>query len=246
MKTRFPGNFILYIIISLLVACGGGGGGGESSTATITINPITADDVVNATEAAGTINVTGWVGGVAGPFGIVKFAVNGTGHSGTVGADNTFSIAVSGADLVVDTSFRASVIGVYSIGFTSSTYIAYTTSTHTVDIVVRAKIPLDSITDDGVVSTGVTSAPVAILGSIDFDAIQADFSTVTFGRDGASPVHDGHVEDVNVDGFMDMVFHFKTQEIGIVCDDTEVTLMGETFGGVQFTGTDTVKTVGCK
>jgi uncharacterized delta-60 repeat protein len=29
MKTRFPGNFILYIIISLLVACGGGGGGTE-------------------------------------------------------------------------------------------------------------------------------------------------------------------------------------------------------------------------
>jgi hypothetical protein len=88
---------------------------------------------------------------------------------------------------------------------------------------------------------------VAILGSIDFDATQiVDFTTVTFGPGGASPVHDGHVEDVNGDGYMDMVFHFKTLETGIVCGDIEATLTGNTFGGIQFTGTDTVKTVGCK
>ena len=88
--------------------------------------------------------------------------------------------------------------------------------------------------------------PVAVLGSIDFDATQVDFSTVTFGPDGASPAHDGHVEDVNDDGFMDMVFHFKTRETGIACGDPDATLTGKTTGGTQFTGTDTVKTVGCK
>ena len=86
---------------------------------------------------------------------------------------------------------------------------------------------------------------VAVLGSMDFDATLIDFSTVTFESGEASPVHDGHVEDVNRDGFPDMVFHFKTQETGIVCGDTEATLMGETFGGTQFMGMDTVKTVGC-
>ena len=54
------------------------------------------------------------------------------------------------------------------------------------------------------------------------------------------------VEDVNGDGFMDMMFRFKTQETGIVCGDTEATLNGETFGGTPITGTDTVNTVGCK
>ena len=88
--------------------------------------------------------------------------------------------------------------------------------------------------------------PVAVLGSTDFDATQVDFTTVTFGPDGASPVHDGHVEDVNDDGFPDMVFHFKTQETGIVCGDTEATLNGEIFDGTPFTGTDAVKTVGCE
>jgi hypothetical protein len=88
--------------------------------------------------------------------------------------------------------------------------------------------------------------PAAVLGSIDFDATQVDYSTVRFGLAEASSAHDGHVEDVNADGFMDMVFHFKTQETGIICGDTEATLMGETFDGTQFTGTDAVKTVGCK
>ena len=88
--------------------------------------------------------------------------------------------------------------------------------------------------------------PVAVLGSTDFDAMQVDFSTVTFGPDGASTAHDGHVEDVNDDGFMDAVFHFKTQETGIVCGDTEATLNGEIFDGTPITGTDTINTVGCK
>ena len=39
-------------------------------------------------------------------------------------------------------------------------------------------------------------------------------------------------------------------ETGIACGDAEATLMGETFFGedppFQFTGTDTVKTVGCE
>jgi len=87
--------------------------------------------------------------------------------------------------------------------------------------------------------------PVAVMGSTDFDAMQVDFSTVTFGPDGATPAHDGHVEDVNDDGFMDAVFHFRTQETGIICGDTEATLNGETFDETRFTGTDTIKTVGC-
>ena len=88
--------------------------------------------------------------------------------------------------------------------------------------------------------------PVAVLSSMDFDATQVDFSTVGFGPNAASPVHDGHVEDVNNDGFSDMLFHFNTQDTGIACGDTEATLSGETFGGDAFTGTDSVKTVGCQ
>ena len=88
--------------------------------------------------------------------------------------------------------------------------------------------------------------PLAVLGSAEFDATQIDFSTVGFGVAGASTVHDGHVEDVDADGFMDMVFHFRTRETGIVCGDSAATLNGETHGGIPFTGTDAVNTVGCQ
>ncbi len=87
---------------------------------------------------------------------------------------------------------------------------------------------------------------VVVLGSVNFDATQVDFSTAEFGQGRASPVHDGHVENVNNDDFFDMVFHFNTQDTGIACGDTQVTLSVKTFGGDAFTGTDSVKTAGCK
>ena len=88
--------------------------------------------------------------------------------------------------------------------------------------------------------------PVAILGSVEFDATQVDFSTVLFGPDEASPVHDGHVEDVNQDGHADFVVHFNVQETGIASCDTEATLTGETFGGQSITSTDSIRTVKCR
>ena len=118
-----------------IVASGGGSGGGggdDEDTASITVDNITADDIVDATEAAGIINVTGSVGGVAGSGDIVNFAVNGTPYSGIVGAGSTFSIAVSGADLAADTSFVAAVTGITTDG---NVYSATTTSTHTVNLI---------------------------------------------------------------------------------------------------------------
>jgi len=88
--------------------------------------------------------------------------------------------------------------------------------------------------------------PVAVLGSVDFDAVQVDVTTVEFGPAAATPAHDGHVEDVNADGFSDFVVHFKASNAGIACGDTDANLTGETFSGGPFTGTDAVKTAGCK
>lgn len=82
--------------------------------------------------------------------------------------------------------------------------------------------------------------PVAVLGSTNFDALQVDVSTVRFGPEGALPTHDGLVEDVNDDGFMDMVFHFVIRETGIACGDTEASLTGKAFDGRIVVGTDSV------
>lgn len=87
--------------------------------------------------------------------------------------------------------------------------------------------------------------PVAVLGSTNFDAIQVDPTKVRFGPNGATLAHNDYIDDVNNDGFMDAVFHFRTGETGIVCGDTEATLNGEIFDGTPIAGTDTVNTVGC-
>lgn len=85
--------------------------------------------------------------------------------------------------------------------------------------------------------------PVAILTTDEFDATTVDVETVQFA--GASPLR-WAMEDVDGDTDWDIVLHFKTQETDITCGDTEASLTGNTFDGVDIAGTDSVKTVGCK
>ena len=92
--------------------------------------------------------------------------------------------------------------------------------------------------------------PVAILGSDTFDVTTVDITTLDF--EGASPAHDltdpdvyaEHLQDVNGDGFTDLVSHYRTQETGITSGDTSATLTGYTYGGMRIVGTDSVRTVG--
>jgi hypothetical protein len=89
--------------------------------------------------------------------------------------------------------------------------------------------------------------PVAILGTETFDAKTVDPTTVRFGKTGteAAPVHSA-LEDVNADGNMDMILHFKTQDTGIRCGDSSASLTGETLSDQALEGSDPIRTVGCK
>ena len=70
--------------------------------ASITLDAITADNVVNAAEAAGTVAVTGTVGGDVQVGDTVTLTVNGnSSYTGQVQAGLTFSIDVAGSDLAV-------------------------------------------------------------------------------------------------------------------------------------------------
>lgn len=87
--------------------------------------------------------------------------------------------------------------------------------------------------------------PVAILTTDFFDATTVDGTTVQFGPNGASPVHgEGHLEDVDEDGDLDWVGHFKTKQTGIAAGDTQATIKGKTTDGFDFSGEDSVNLVG--
>jgi hypothetical protein len=90
-------------------------------------------------------------------------------------------------------------------------------------------------------STSKGVIPVAVLGTADFDVTDIDVDTLAFGPGGAAETHGkGHIEDVNDDGYDDLVLHFDTQESGLTAGDTSATLTGENTDGVLIEGTDVV------
>jgi hypothetical protein len=97
-------------------------------------------------------------------------------------------------------------------------------------------------------TTGVI--PVAILGSDTFDVTTVDVTTLTFGVGAQVPDHDltdgiiyaDRLEDVNDDGFTDLVSHYVIDGTGIVSGDTEACISGENFDGVAIYGCDSILT----
>lgn len=112
--------------------------------------------------------------------------------------------------------------------------------TQTVDIDIKPGSDPNSINlkNNGVI-------PVAILTTPSFDATQVDVSTVRFGPNKATEVHNkGHHEDVDSDGDIDLVLHFKTQETGIQNTDIQACLTGTTLSNIPIQGCDSIKIVG--
>jgi uncharacterized repeat protein (TIGR01451 family) len=90
---------------------------------------------------------------------------------------------------------------------------------------------------------------VAILTTEDFDATTVDHTTVIF--EGASETHVDkktgeprrHEEDVDGDGDVDLIFHFRLDDTNLICNSTEGILTGETFHGQSIEGVDSVRMV---
>ena len=66
------------------------------------------------------------------------------------------------------------------------------------------------------------------------------------GTGGAVPANGMDEIDVNGDGRLDLLLHFRTQESGIACGDTSVSITGATLQGQAFRGSDSIVTVGCR
>lgn len=87
--------------------------------------------------------------------------------------------------------------------------------------------------------------PVAIITTESFDALRVDHTSVQF--EGAMEIHRGdrrimqrHEEDVNGDGKLDLVFHFRISDTTINEETKVVILTGKTYDGKIISGYDVV------
>ncbi|MFZ5559889.1 MAG: right-handed parallel beta-helix repeat-containing protein [Patescibacteria group bacterium] len=90
-------------------------------------------------------------------------------------------------------------------------------------------------------SKGVT--PVAVLSDKFFDAKNVAIESIVFA--GAKPLR-GNFEDVDNDGDLDLILHFKTQSLKLSSTDTEAVLVGRLVDGslIKIKGIDSIRIVG--
>ena len=84
--------------------------------------------------------------------------------------------------------------------------------------------------------------PLAILSGPTFDAPTiVDVNTIEFA--GSNSFAIGRSQDVNRDGLLDMVLHFRTKDLNLTLEDTEACLTGATLEGQKFIGCDDVRII---
>jgi beta-glucosidase len=86
--------------------------------------------------------------------------------------------------------------------------------------------------------------PVAILTTDDFDAGSVDPFSLAFGPAGAPIAHNnGHPEDVDGDGDLDLLLHFTVTDTGIAAGDIYACLVGARWDGDPIEGCSAIVTV---
>jgi hypothetical protein len=119
-------------------------------------------------------------------------------------------------------------------------------------IVERFTIDIEALSTINPRSRGVT--PVAIFGSDYLDVASVDVETLRFGPGQASTKHDlsdpwiynEHLQDLNLDGFIDLVAHFPTRESGFDCEDESALLTADLIDESSIEGEDSIRVIGCK
>ncbi|QAB14306.1 cadherin-like domain-containing protein [Hydrogenovibrio thermophilus] len=138
----------------------------------VTVNSITDDDVVNATESGQIITVSGTAtGGDISSGDLVVMTINGTDYSTSVDGDGNWHVDVSGADLASDTAFDVNVVSNDAAGNSVTTT---GNSTHTVDTQAWAHIDVLTISPDNVISSSELSQNIPVIGYVKWDAKPGD------------------------------------------------------------------------
>jgi hypothetical protein len=115
-------------------------------------------------------------------------------------------------------------------------------------VTVTVAIDIKPGSDTNCVNLGSEGVvPVAILGSATFDVTTVDQTTLELAGNRArvkgKSGNIGSFEDVNNDGFLDLVVQFPVEGLNLTDSDVEATLTGTLLDGTPIEGTDDICTV---
>ncbi|MEQ9910729.1 Ig-like domain-containing protein, partial [Pectobacterium odoriferum] len=170
-------------------------------TASISIDNVTSDNVINATESGQTIAVTGQVDNDVKAGDAVTVKVGTETYQTTVNTDGkTWSVNVPGSVLAANSDVSATVTTRDTAGNATT---ANTSHAYSVDTVApTASISIDNVTSDNVINAAESGQTVAVTGQVDNDVKAGDAITVTVGSETYQTTvnTDGKTWSVNVPG----------------------------------------------
>ncbi|MBN3265833.1 Ig-like domain-containing protein, partial [Pectobacterium brasiliense] len=169
--------------------------------ASITIDDVTSDNVINASESGQTISVTGQVGNEVKAGDAVTVKVGAETYQTTVNADGkTWSVNVPGSVLAANGDVSASVTTRDTAGNATT---ANTSHAYGVDTVAPvASISIDNVTSDNVINASESGQTIAVTGNVGNEVKAGDAVTVTVGNETYQTTvnADGKTWSVNVPG----------------------------------------------
>ncbi|WP_145951820.1 Ig-like domain-containing protein, partial [Pectobacterium peruviense] len=169
--------------------------------ASISIDNVTSDNVINASESGQTIAVTGKVGNEVKAGDAVTVKVGTETYQTTVNPDGkTWSVNVPGSVLAANGDVSATVTTRDPAGNVTT---ANTSHAYAVDTVAPiASISIDNVTSDNVINAAESGQTIAVTGKVDNDVKAGDAVTVKVGTETYQTTvnTDGKTWSVNVPG----------------------------------------------
>ena len=165
---------------------------------------------------------------------------DGTTIAGTVGGNST-----SGTCTAIHT-YTAAATRTVTVSVSDGTLPGSKTASHLVTVTPPEELTIDIRPGSypNTINLKSTSiVPVAILTTDAFDASNVNPASARF--EGASPVR-WVLSDVDHDGDLDLLLHFRTQDTSIVAGQVQACLTATTFGGMTLAGCDSIKVVPAK
>ncbi len=183
-----------------------------------------------AVDAAGALYVADWANHRVQVFDATGIATVSWGVAGTGGGEFLFPffVAVDAAGNVFVSDTLNHRVQKFSFG-------------RQIDVVVKpgGGTPSVNLRSNGLLK-------VAVLSDASFDATEIDPLTVRLGPAGAGIFHaQGHFDDLDGDGYLDLLLHFRIQDLGVDCGDTSMTFSAVTMSGEAVAATVSIVTTGC-